>query len=970
MKFSEKPYKLLVETSPEQPPSLAFGRFRVLPNRRELLADGKSLNLGGRAYDVLMVLIEAHGTVVSKDALMARVWPDRVVEENALQAQISTLRAVFGPERALIRTVAGRGYQFTGEIRSLSAIGDESAGVDEAAARPRSASSPTNLPEPVSELVGRENEVREILSLVASHRLITLTGPGGIGKTRLTLAAAHRLLPGFADGVWLAEFSPLAGPGLVPAMVAAAAGLELAAGEVSARQVAQALGGRRMLLVLDTCEHVVGAGRGARRGHNAARPGRTRHCDQPRAAAGGRRADLPRFRRSPCHPRRATIPGSSVLFNCSQPARAPAEPIYPRIGQSHRLSRRSAVSSTALPLAIELAAARVSTLGITELAAHLDDRFNLLTGGRRTAPRRHQTLRAALDWSYELLPESDRIILRRLAVFAGAFSLTAAVAVVADAEIATPDVVDGVVNLVEKSLVARAAGGTMSLYRMLDTTRAYTLEKLEASGERQKIAHRHAEYCRGLFERAESEAAARPTAEWLGNYARDIDNLRAALDWAFSDEGDARLGVALAAVAIEFWLALSLLAECCDWCTKALAQLGSAAPTRDGMALQWGLGISLTITGETTPGARAAFAETLTLAETLGDLDYQFRALFGLWLFALHLCDLRECLTLARKCESLSPLIGSSAACATADWILGTSYYYRGEHQAAAVHLERARAAYPAKTRSGGPLRFGADVRVNALSYQVMALWSLGFVDRALRSREDTLEEAEATGHPVSLCLALAWPSSFLLVKAGDLSAGERCIDKLIDHSDRHSLHSFNAFGLCAKGSLMAARGDLVLAERFLRTGLERMRERAYYPYYAFFLAERAAVLASSGRIDEGLAEIDAAQLHVEESESQWCMPEVLRIKGEIIAKREPADLGAIEDHLARSLALARQQGALSWELRTVTSLAQLLRDQGRPKDAEALLRPVYDRFTEGFETTDLRTAGALLDALRGIDGR
>jgi len=177
-----------------------------------------------------MALIEARGAVLGKNALMARVWPDRVVEENNLQAHISALRAAFGAERELIRTVSGRGYQFTGEIRSLSASPHEHAVAGVVATEPQSAAPPTNLPEPVSELIGRDEELHEILSLAAAHRLVTLTGAGGIGKTRLALAVARRLLPEFADGVWVAELAPLADPYFVPAAVAAAVGIELAAG--------------------------------------------------------------------------------------------------------------------------------------------------------------------------------------------------------------------------------------------------------------------------------------------------------------------------------------------------------------------------------------------------------------------------------------------------------------------------------------------------------------------------------------------------------------------------------------------------------------------------------------------------------------------------------------------------------------------------------------------------------------------
>ena len=236
-----------------------FGRFRIAPQRRELLADGRPIRLGGRAFDVLVALVEAGGAVVSKDALMRSVWPDRVVEDNSLQAQISTLRNALSADRGLIRTVSGRGYQFSGEIRILSASPDERAGAGAAAAEPKSTLPPTNLLEPVSELIGRDSEVEEVFGLVGAHRLVALTGVGGIGKTRLALAVARRLLPEFADGEWLAEFSPLSDPGLVPATVAAAVGLELGGGEVSARRVAQALADRRLLLVLDTCEHVIAA---------------------------------------------------------------------------------------------------------------------------------------------------------------------------------------------------------------------------------------------------------------------------------------------------------------------------------------------------------------------------------------------------------------------------------------------------------------------------------------------------------------------------------------------------------------------------------------------------------------------------------------------------------------------------------------------------------------------------------------
>jgi predicted ATPase/DNA-binding winged helix-turn-helix (wHTH) protein len=513
--------------------SIAFGRFRISPRRRMLLADDKPVRLGGRAFDLLMVLIETPGAVVSKDDLLARVWRDRVVTETSLQTQILALRRAFGAERDLIRTVAGRGYQFTGQIRFVSPDSDKLVAEGFPVAAEDAVTVPTNLPQPVSELIGRAAEVEEVLSLVRAGRLVTLTGPGGIGKTRLALAVARRLLLQFPDGVWLAEFSPLSDPSLVPATVAAAAGLDLGGGELSARRVAQVLAARPMLVVLDTCEHVIDAAttmaEAVLRAGSAASIIATSR--EPLRAEGEQLYPVPPLAVPPEDAQDILEYGAVRLF--VERARA-AEPDLTL--DRYRAAAIAAICRRldGIPLAIEMAAARLAALGVEELARRLDNRLQLLTGGRRTALPRHQTLRATLDWSYELLAEPERVLLRRLAVFAGVFRLEAVAAVVASDETASLEVVDGLSSLVAKSLVVAEVGATIPRYRLMDSPRAYALEKLAESGEQELIARRHAEYYRYLFERAEAELEMRPTAEWLGDYGRQIDNVRAALGWAFS----------------------------------------------------------------------------------------------------------------------------------------------------------------------------------------------------------------------------------------------------------------------------------------------------------------------------------------------------------------------------------------------------------------------------------------------------
>jgi predicted ATPase len=463
-----------------------------------------------------------------------------------------------------------------------------------------------------------------------------------------------------------------------------------------------------------------------------------------------------------------------------------------------------------IPLAIELAASRGGILGVAEIAARLDDRFHVLTGGRRTALPRHRTLRATLDWSYELLSERERIVLRRLAVFVGGITLEAATAVVTNAEVIAADLVECVAELVEKSLVTPDTGGISAQYRLLETTRAYAIEKLMESGEIGSVARRHAEYYRDLFERAEALWDTPPTAERVAALGRQADNLRAALDWAFSPGGDPSIGVALTATAVPLWMHFLLLDECRRRTELALAHLGSGSSreTRVEMKLSAALAMSLMQT-ESPARAGATWSQTLGLAESLDDAEHQLRALWGLWSYRIMLGEYGAALTLAQRFSTLATKLAYPTDLSIGDRMIGLLLHYRGDQARARDYIERVFTRQTAPLRGLGAIRFHFDHRVLARVTLARILWLQGFANRAMSTAQKSVEDAQDTGQSMSLCNALAHAACPVALFVGDLPSAERSLSMLLEHSARHALPVWSARGHCLKGVLLIKRGDI-----------------------------------------------------------------------------------------------------------------------------------------------------------------
>jgi predicted ATPase len=910
---------------------------------------------------------------------LSRVWSGTIVEENTLQFQISTLRKALGLDRGFIRTIAGRGYRFVAEV--TGADGEDATSSDPTASIGRrhdlghDLPPPTNVPAPMSDLVGREARLLDVADLVAAHRLVTLVGIGGVGKTRLGLELGRRLLPKFADGVWLVELGPLSGSEFVLPTIASVLGLA-EAGSATPERLAEALAPKDLLLLLDNCEHVIDAA--AQMAEALLRATPTMRViatsREPLRVEGEWIYPIPPLAVPP-----EASPDSEDLLQYGavrlfvERARA-ADPDFSPGERAVAVIAAICRRLDGIPLAIELAAPRVAALGIEELAARLNDRFDLLTRGSRTALPRQRTLRATLDWSYDLLSEVERLVLRRLSVFAGGFTLDAASTVAASVEITPSGVVDCIGNLVEKSLVAADVVGPAARCRLLETTRAYATEKLSESGEFNPVARRHAGFYRDLFERAETEWERRSTAEMLDIYARDIDNLRAALNWAFSPTGDSSVGVALTIAVVPLWFTLSLMDECRGLVERALSSLAPGADARHEMELRRALGWTLINAKGGEAEAREVWADTLALAESVGDQEYQLRALRGLWAYDINIRRCRTALAFAQRFYDLASNKGEPGGLAVGDRLVGVSLHYTGDQINARRHLERALARSVATGQRSPMVRGRRDLLLGAHVVLGPVLWLLGFPDQAQHIAQRNLEVVLAGEDEILICYALSEAAGRVALFVGEIATAERYLAMLRDHSamlrdhaSRHGLSSYyNISGDWIHGALLLKHGDFVAGLQLLRTAFDELSEAGLIGLLMPFLGPMAEGLGAAGQIVQGLSAIDMALEQCERTGERWYLAELVRIKGGLLLREGAAGAAAAAEDLYRQgLDWARRQGALSWELRCATSLARLWQEQQRTKEARELFSPVYDRFTEGFETADLRSAKTLLDTLR-----
>jgi predicted ATPase/DNA-binding winged helix-turn-helix (wHTH) protein len=591
------------------PAEYRFDRFHLCPGERQLLEGDRPVKLGARAFDILVMLVQERDRAVPKGELMERVWPRLIVEENNLQVQIAALRKILG--QAAIATIPGRGYQFTPRLEYAA----------EALTQGRSPRK-NNLPRPLTSFVGREHDLTELAKLLQTTRLLTLTGIGGCGKTRLAIKLAEVVMPSFSNGVCFVDFAPITEPGHVALRVAGAFGVREETDKPIEDTLIRHLAEQQVLLILDNCEHLLSACAALAERLLITTAGlRVLVTSREGFGIAGERVVPVRSLSLPSRVAddvQTLLASEAVrLFVDRAKELAPEFDLTPRNAAAvfeicHRLD--------GIPLALELAAARVKLLSVEQIRAKLDDRFRFLTGSAR-AVSRHQTLLVTLQWSYEHLTPDEQRWFRRMSVFVGGWTLDAVVDVVAEGcdEVET---LERLGRLVDQSLVlVERNTAEEPRYRMLETVRQYAEDRLNESGESNTVRERHLAHFLALVKRAHPNFFSKDANAWYRRLDRELSNLLAAHAWCDRAADGAALGLELASNVRMYWIERGLFALGHQVYVQALARDGAEQRSAQRGRALFAFGQHQNFCGRFADGI-APLEEGLAIARELRDDQY------------------------------------------------------------------------------------------------------------------------------------------------------------------------------------------------------------------------------------------------------------------------------------------------------------------------------------------------------------
>ncbi|MCX7307003.1 MAG: winged helix-turn-helix domain-containing protein [Afipia sp.] len=845
------------------------GNYQVFPDLRLLLRNGEKVDLSGKPFEIALMLIEANNAAVAKDDLLRSIWPNQIVEENNLQAHISIIRRALGPDRGLLKTEFGNGYRLE--------LPGENAGDSPTP----HASSQFQVPLTTTPLFGRLEELAVMDRMIAAGNLVTITGIGGIGKTRLATELAHRSRRNFGDSIFFVELSSLTSAALVLPTIAARVNADLTATGSSERSTGPVEQSARTLLILDGCEHLLNSVVEAVQLLLRCAPALT----------------IVTTSQEPLH-----IDGEQVLR--LQPLDIPTDDVTSLERASEFASAQLLISrirsidhdfpvddtSTqeicricrqldGIPLALELAGSRVPLIGLHEVVKGLSDRFRLLTAGRRTAMPRHQTLRATLEWSYELLSTSEQRLLNRLGIFAGPFTLASAATVSNTINDPGPSAVDMISSLVAKSLVCRDTNSRQRFY-LFESMRAFTLEKLVATGELPHIAHRHSQFFSDRLSSASADWQDMPLDKWLAEYKDDLSDVRAALDASITEVEDAAISAEQICDSLPFWMQLSLLDECRVRVSNILEKLSSTGKIDASleMRLQRALGAALAWAQGPTPQVAASWKRTLILSQRNNDAEHQMQGHYGLWLYNLRSGSYQTAAQHADKLASMGRASSDMVAKWTGERAKGVTLHFLGDNIGAKQLIESVLTGHDYSRSRSFPLRFGVDQRIAGFAFLARTLWLLGDAHGAEDAAEAAIAEAAELDHVSSLCCALLEGGCALWAISGQWKKLAEASETAVKIADRYNLGFWRSY---AEGFIALSRSNTSpdnSSLRSLQAAAGSLSRIGVHPGYSLFTIGIARLQANLGD-HQGAEKTTDGLIKSIGSEQHWAMPEILRLK-------------------------------------------------------------------------------------------
>lgn len=942
---------------------LRFGPFELLSVERVLQRDGAVLPLGSRALDILVYLVERPGEVVTKKELIDHVWPDVVVGEGSLRVHIAAIRKALGDGKLgnrYIANIQGRGYSFVGSV-----IGADS----------KKANSPRqqhkgNLPARARRMVGRDLILNDVRESLRKQRFVTLLGPGGIGKTTIALAAGHSLAAEFGGAVYFVDLGALVDPALVVRTIGTSVGLTLESNEAS-RELVDLIRTKKLLIILDNCEHVIQAAA-------SIAEQLFQEAEQVHLLATSREL-LKVEGEHCCRVDPLDFPPAETEHTAAAVAQYPAVQLFvERVaarGGNFVLTDREALfvgdmcrRLDGLPLAIELAAGPVAALGMRSTLADLASRLEWLKHGYRTAIPRHQTLKATLDWSYDLLSALEKVVFRRVARFVGQFSLEGAKHVAGDAGSDNGAIFDAIAGLVSKSLIATRLDQGEPQYLLLDTTRAYALEKLAEHRELHLISLRHTEYVIQQLESQKEVLTTLSRSDRVATYSQQISNVRSALEWSFGPHGNYEIAIRIAAASAPLFLELSLLLECRAWTERAIVCLGEQQKSsHSALEIATSLSFALMHSEGSSELVRRSFSWALDIAAAQRDANYEVQLLSGLSRYFRRKADMKAAFATAYRSKEVALNSRNPDDVALAEAVLGATHHFAGNHLVAIEHFESGlsqSASSLASSANQHLLHHGSLLLVG----MARSLLFRGLLDDSLEYAKRALEEGGKFDHPATLCRTLRMILPIYFVVA-DSRRSEQYIAQLTELAATYSLKHYRAQADGLRGQLLIHQKESRAGVPLLKKALEELDAQNHDSLNMDFVCDLGAGLVAMNEYEEALA-LTVGGIEAQERAGKFLhMPALFRMKGLILASRAAENYVEAEESLLSAIDWAKRQFATLLELIAATDLADLLQRQGRMPEAYEYLSAAFDRMPARIASPTHERAQKILGRLRSQIG-